>query len=179
MVATGVGVEEAAAASPLSPAAVAADAAAVVVEVVAVADPVSIATTLPLPLPSHMGDPDCPCVDLHPCAPMLAQAWGEAAHSSIAAKAASVPRMLKNKGGEFEFVDCCSGEQLLVHIEWFGLRFVGYPAVVIREGSSPGVEYKSELLSLLGSCKASQPALASASRSSVVNAKSRFIAAVL
>ena len=133
MVATGVGEEEAA--SP----AVAAVAVIEAVEVVAVAVPVSTATTLPLLLPSHIGDPDCPCVDSQPCAPMLAQAPGEAEHSSIPAKAASVPFMSKKGSrGEDDDDTCSVGEQLLVHIEWLGLSPVGYPAVVIRKGSSEG-----------------------------------------
>ena len=97
-----------------------------VVAVVAVAVPVSTATTLPLLLPSHIGDPDCPCVDAQPCAPMLAQAPpGEAEHSSMPANAASVPFMSKNGSRGEADGGCSAGEQLLVHIEWFGLSPVG------------------------------------------------------
>lgn len=72
--------------------------AAVVVDDVEVTDPVRTATTLPLFVPSHIGEPDCPCVDWQLCAPMLAQIEEEGEdeeHSSIWAKAASVPCMLK------------------------------------------------------------------------------------
>lgn len=88
----------------------------VVVVVVEVTDPVRIATTLPLDLPSQIGEPDCPCVDWQLCAPMLLQAEGgeeDGEHSSIRERAASVPRMSKN----FDDEDAPSGEQPLVHIE--------------------------------------------------------------
>lgn len=104
------------------------------------------------------------------------EAEEEEEHSSICAKAASVPCKLKKLDEP--------GEQLLVHIEWLGLSPVGYPAVVMRNGFSPGSaaggeEEPEEGEPPLGSSNASQPALPSASRSRVTSAKSRFIAAVL
>lgn len=95
--------------------------------VVEVTEPVKMATTLPLLLPSHIGDPDCPCVDLQLCTPMFEQAEEEEAeHSSICAKAASVPSMLKKEEDKpFPEFDDASGEQLLVHMDRLGARPVG------------------------------------------------------
>ena len=109
-VATGVGGTAAAAGSAGEAAAAAA--------VVEVAEPVRTATTLPLSFPSHIGDPDCPCVDWQLCAPMLEQAEVEEEHSSTPAKAASVPAMSKKGRPEL-------GAQQLVHIAWLGFRLVG------------------------------------------------------
>ena len=62
-------------------------------------------------------------------------------------------------------------------MEWLGIIPVGYPAVDIISGSSSEGALYLELE--VGSTKAKKPALASASRSSVTSAKSRFIAAVV
>lgn len=132
MVATGVGGSKAGSEEEMEVAAEREEEAAeeaeevVVVVVVEVTDPVRMATTLPLLLPSHIGEPDCPCVDLQLWTPMFEHAEAETEHSSICANAASVPPMLKKKEEPFSSkLDAASGEQLLVHIERLGAKPVG------------------------------------------------------